>query len=1515
MGPIKLPDAPKPRKKKKSAPPVKESPTPFKKRSLFRRIFKFFIFFVFFLLVLIVAAGAALQYFFPGEAIKPFAERELSKTLKMPVKIGGIKFNLFQGIQVTEVNLGEAEKFFDVDELTLNYDLTQLFRAKLIIDKVVIDRPRLRLVSKNGIWNFQSLLDAGKRPQADELEKKEEKTGFFLPFAVDLKQLTINNVSVSVNIDDETFASIEGLTIKAAGKAGLSKVSADVQVIMSGPENKDSAYNVSFLSRKDKGINVRTLLIANLNLSADSIQSGRVDGTLEVKNIFIKIGQTLPVPDIRMELDAIVDLGQQTADLKKFLLKIGEHSGMDVSAQANDILDDPHFSVRIQKAKFDLGELLAIAGNLAPPLQAKGIVRISDFETSGNLKNYQPENIEISGGKISLANISASYPEASASLKGFNAKIDLQQIGLTHLVPYKIRASVDLQMQSAKFGDIAIKVPGGKLNIGMALDANLNLDRQTVDLKKFILKIAKHNEIDLSLQANHILSEPGFNLQIHHAAFDLKELLSLAGDLAPPVKAGGTINISGLKISGKLKNNQPENLEISGGKITLANISASYPEASANLKGLDANIDLKGIILAKLVPHKVQAAVDLKIQSGKVGDVSIKGLNQTLNINAVGPNLPKASIAFAMDLKGVRYAHPDLGVLDTSVTLSGGGQGNFAKGNLDAFKLGFGIGKMFDGKASGRLKGFGKKSFNVKYLINIGLKEALEFIPEKLKEETGLERLSGKVRLDGSLKGKLDKNFMPVHAGGNVGIKVSEINVALKQPSVKLTGFNLEANLPAQYDSKRGIKTPGLKFKARFQDLQAMDKWQIGSFATDTTLKLSKFVSLKGEPGAWPIELKTTLRVGSIKSREPILSIASARLNLDASAPKAVGRVILNGDVSLKKIDALGKVTADELLVDFKLGVNDLSLTKTMATVNASIKSPFLKMEGLEIGFNDVEFESVSHQNLMEGNIDIDRVSLNLADILRLEAKGTLKEWGKSFFSLTGKVLPFQLDAVLAKLPQKALDSIKGMEMNGTLSMDVKAEGRIPGKKDLDKMDIPVTAEGQFKLANFNFSWPDNGLNVENMNISKKFTLKDNAADVFGNISFGKVTYKDLLGEEGLVPEWDYHFSLENWDKFEINKHHLSLKNKGFNQHVTGRVEGLKGFLTGKRGFTLPELLKRLEVSFSARNSLELGKALSMVKGLEAQGVFAAHLDLNMMPGQKIVASGGLEFEKFNAQYEKVAKAMGIDGKFLFRKQIFLDRKLLADQPKTFSAASKGFFNQLRAFSSYKNIFRVGSVEFGPHRASNIGLDIFFKDNQLVVEKFLLDILGGSVAGNLFLTQTKQGPALKFFTEFAGLDFNKLVGEKTLKKDEQAEIDGSFQFGFQINQSAQGERISLDQIKIKVYINRIGAEVFDRILLFLDPEESKPAIVDTRSKLKLASPHRVIISLENGNLNVQAWLKNKILGGIIKAPELKRIPVASLKQFKNLQEQIQALSRFQQVLNYLAAQGIEFDEDGNMVLF
>ena len=120
--------------------------------------------------------------------------------------------------------------------------------------------------------------------------------------------------------------------------------------------------------------------------------------------------------------------------------------------------------------------------------------------------------------------------------------------------------------------------------------------------------------------------------------------------------------------------------------------------------------------------------------------------------------------------------------------------------------------------------------------------------------------------------------------------------------------------------------------------------------------------------------------------------------------------------------------------------------------------------------------------------------------------------------------------------------------------------------------------------------------------------------------------------------------------------------------------------------------------------------------------------------------------------------------------------------------------------------------------------------------------------------------------------------------------------------------VSLDKLLLKIAITRIGTKTLDRLLLSIDPEESKPAIVDTRAKLKLATPHRVLISLDHGNLDVEVWLKNDLLG-IIKAPELKRIPVARLKQFTTINPQLQSLQQVLQILKMIAAKGIAFENE------
>ena len=80
--------------------------------------------------------------------------------------------------------------------MTLDYDLSELIQGKLTINRVIVDKPEVNLVSRNGVWNFQPLLGAAEI-SPPEVDTKPGDAQFFLPFTVDLKQFVIKDISLS----------------------------------------------------------------------------------------------------------------------------------------------------------------------------------------------------------------------------------------------------------------------------------------------------------------------------------------------------------------------------------------------------------------------------------------------------------------------------------------------------------------------------------------------------------------------------------------------------------------------------------------------------------------------------------------------------------------------------------------------------------------------------------------------------------------------------------------------------------------------------------------------------------------------------------------------------------------------------------------------------------------------------------------------------------------------------------------------------------------------------------------------------------------------------------------------------------------------------------------------------------------------------------------------------------------------------------------------------------------------
>ena len=153
-------------------PDDNEETSPILKKSkpgIGRILFRGLIYSLLFFFLLIVSAGIVLEYFFPAEEVRAIAEAKLSKKLKLPLSIQKISFSLLSGMQVDGVTLGTQPLLARVKKIVLDYDLTQLLQGKLVINQILVDHPQLTAVSKNGVWNFQPLLDLAKQLKTNQL--------------------------------------------------------------------------------------------------------------------------------------------------------------------------------------------------------------------------------------------------------------------------------------------------------------------------------------------------------------------------------------------------------------------------------------------------------------------------------------------------------------------------------------------------------------------------------------------------------------------------------------------------------------------------------------------------------------------------------------------------------------------------------------------------------------------------------------------------------------------------------------------------------------------------------------------------------------------------------------------------------------------------------------------------------------------------------------------------------------------------------------------------------------------------------------------------------------------------------------------------------------------------------------------------------------------------------------------------------------------------------------------------
>ena len=165
-------------------------------------------------------SGVVLLLVFPEEKAGSFVSKKLSDALGRPVRVESVSINPFGRIDVRGVRVGFTEEegiergaFFSLDRLGIQFKWLPLLKKRLDISGVLIDGPRLHLVS---------LHKDGSAAAKEKMRAAEVDSGSppkRLPLAFGLFHLTLNDFRFTMTIPDssgETFLALDGVHLDAS---------------------------------------------------------------------------------------------------------------------------------------------------------------------------------------------------------------------------------------------------------------------------------------------------------------------------------------------------------------------------------------------------------------------------------------------------------------------------------------------------------------------------------------------------------------------------------------------------------------------------------------------------------------------------------------------------------------------------------------------------------------------------------------------------------------------------------------------------------------------------------------------------------------------------------------------------------------------------------------------------------------------------------------------------------------------------------------------------------------------------------------------------------------------------------------------------------------------------------------------------------------------------------------------------------------------------------------------------
>ena len=557
----------------------------------------------------------------------------------------------------------------------------------------------------------------------------------------------------------------------------------------------------------------------------------------------------------------------------------------------------------------------------------------------------------------------------------------------------------------------------------------------------------------------------------------------------------------------------------------------------------------------------------------------------------------------------------------------------------------------------------------------------------------------------------------------------------------------------------------------------------------------------------------------------------------------------------------------------------------------------------LKAGIEQMRLSLKTQEDILGQEYIVEELHVNSDHLLEATFKGRHRKSDQAF-SAHAEIPYMNVGGLLTHLSGPLMQGIGEINPQGQISLSVKASGRLPEQIDLDTLNIPVNVGARVELQNVEGAVAQHQIKGAGGEVSVSFTPGDHpSAKIVSDIQV-----KDIQLAPGLplnqLSDAIVQLNVLAKDFEDIQITQFRVGAKGADLDVTGKVSGVQPFLKDHQ--ELGEQLSKLFAQITMRASMNLEQFQDVLKSAGLAGSGQAKLNFSILKKEEGPFDARLGMSAQAVSVSQEGKTVrNINGGLSLRKHLTWNPDSSATPPpRSFNPTD--VLSQLRSLSPKSHNLTIEHIDLGFLAISNLATHILFERNAFKVQNLAMNLLSGGLGGN-FILFTGQPIGLSAQIEVAQLDLNELL-DKELRIEGDSQVDATI--GVTVYFSEEDGALDLSKTKLNLYITHIGKEALDRLLVFLDPEGSRPVLVSARSQVKLANPSRVTIKMARGMMSLEILFDQELLPPV----QVSRIPVGKVKMLRNLTQGIPNWETLAQGLTLVGAETYGIDEEGKILL-